>query len=307
MKSNIIIVLCALLIGGCSAFRVNDNNKENIKGVPFYIKKGIVKQNTSYSRSWIEATINYYKINVDKKALGTERSAIFSISQSTYNQIELLKSFAIANEASLNGFGEAISTLHSLLEESCKNKINCEISPQNIANEADINVVSPSLLLQVLELNTTSYEAIVDYENPYYFNATVPPFGTTTASLKLAPDGTLSEVSSTVDSSKLADLIPLKELLVDKWGLGKIADKDSLAALAERDFAFTLSISINGYKYNLSKVHPYNLGLNMPPLGFDTDGISVSRTKFGNEPKKDDEKKKKAISIEGSIVLPEDK
>lgn len=306
MKRTIILAVCILLFTGCSAFRVHDNNNKNVKGIPFYIKKGVVKQVTIYNRSWIEATVNYYKMNGDKKISGTERSATMYISETSYNQLELLKIFTQADASASSGFGVAIKTFHDLLKQGCDNKINCEISPQMIAKEADPKEISPTELLQSLESNSSSYEAIVDYSNLYFFNATVPPFGTTSASATLASDGTLTEVSSTVDSSKLAELIPLKELLIDKLGLEEIAGV-AMAVPAPRNFSFTLSININGYKYNLTKFHPYKAGLNLEPLHFDTDGISVSRTKFGNTQKKDDEKKTKAISIEGSIVLPEDK
>ena len=304
MKRTILLVICVLLFTSCSAFRVHENNKA-VKGIPFYIKKGMVKQETSYTRSWIEATINYYKINGDKKKLGTERSATVYISESTYNQIELLKIFVEADKAASSGFGAALTKFHTLLTENTMPQSNSEITPQTIKIEASLDTKSPTSLLQSLESNSSSFESIVDYTQKYYFNATIPPFGTTTSTAKIASDGTLSEASSTVDSTKLAESIPLKELLIDKWGLEKIfgAEKE---VKTPRDFSFTLSVSTNGYKYTLTKYHKFTSELNFVPLKFSDKGISVSRAKFGDTKENDDEKDKKSISINGSIVLPED-
>lgn len=314
MKRNIIIVILLLIIAlfllynGCSVYNVYDDNKANVKGIPFYIKKGHVKQVTIYTRSWIETTINYYRIDGNKKIEGTERSASISISEPTYDQIKLFNIFEKVIKSAQNGFGAAIDKFHNLLEQSCGKNINCEITPQMIANEASSDEISPRLLLQAMASNSSSYEPIVDYNKLYYFNARVPLFGTTKASTKLAADGTLTEVSTSVDYSKLAELIPLKELLIDRWGLEEIAvalKKEEKPTI--RNYVLTLSICINGYKYSLTKYHKYKIGLNLPPLRFDTDNISVNRVKFGTESKSDNGKKKKAISIEGSIILPEDK
>jgi hypothetical protein len=315
MKRNIVIVTLSLLtivmflsFKGCTAYEVSDDNKADVKGIPFYIKKGQVKQVTTYTRSWIEATINYYRIDGNKKIDGSERTASIAISELTYDQIRLLGDFEATINSAKKGFATAIVEFHSLLEQSCNDKKNCEISPQMIAEEASSNLSTPNLLLQAMESNSSSYDAIVDYSKLYYFNALVPAFGTTTASTKLASDGTLTEVTSSVDSSKLAELIPLKEILIDRWGLEEIAVAlKKKEKPVQRDYVMTLSISINGYKYSLTKYHEYKIGLNLPPLSFDTDNISVNRVRFGSEIKSESEKKENAISIEGSITLPENK
>lgn len=305
-----------ILMSRCSAFKVFDSNKSKVEGIPFYIKKGMVKQVTTYTRSWVEVTVNYHRLSGGEPVKGSERSATIYISESTYDQPELQNIFDKAEQAASNGFDAALKTFQKELLTSCNDssKKNCEISPQTITTEADsATALSPtSSLLQALEANSSSYEAVVDYENTYYFNASVPPFGTTTASMKLAPDGTLTEVSSAVDTTKLAEVIPLQKLLMEKLGLGAAApaileDQAKKAKKAEKDYSLTLSANVNGYKYNLTKYHDYEVGLNLAPLQFDAKDISVTRTKFESAPKAQEEKKKKEISIEGSIVLPEDK
>ena len=305
MIRTISIIVAFLLLSSCSAFSIHDKTNTNTKGVPFYVKKGVVKQSSTYTRTWVDVKINYHRLNGGTKIQDTERTAKLSFSAASYDQILLLKEFLAADASAITGFFDALNAFIEKMNKSCtESKKNCSITPQIIANEGNIFYINPSDLYQTLLTNSSSYVTIVDYQNQYYFNATVPPFGTTTASIELAADGTLSKASSVVDSTKLADLIPLKELLIDKWGLEKIA---GVAALAEypRDYSWTLSVSTDGFKYSLEKYHPYSSGLNLPPLQFDTNGLSVSREKFAKSNSGAKKTNKNAISIQGSIILPE--
>ncbi|MEW8437570.1 MAG: hypothetical protein AB2689_05375 [Candidatus Thiodiazotropha taylori] len=310
MIKTIILSIGIMSLTGCSAFKVHDKDDKYRQGVPFYAKTGKVKQVTSYTRSWIVVKIDYQQINADGESIkGAERSAVFNISNKSYDQAELLNSFATSDTG--GEFSQTIILFKNQLRESCKNQVNCELTPQEIIKESSLTMTKSVILSQELESNSSSYEVIVDYENPYYFNANIPLFGTATATAKLATDGTLTEASSTVDSTKLADSIPLKELLLDKWGLGgAVSDAgtaDALvggASVADRSYLLSISISTNGYKYSISKYHPISSGLNLSPLKLSDDGISVFKAQFGNTSNKK-EKKKNAIEFDGSIVLPE--
>ena len=201
-----------MLTSGCSAFVVHTDNSENKRGVPFYIQKGQVKQTTKYSRTWIEAEVLFQEYKQGKKIPGSEKSATFAINQKSYNQIELLNQFNALKVTSSSEFGNAISEFQKTLADNCTKQVNCLITSQEIITQSDPYITS-SVLLETIEENSSSYESVVDYENPLYFNARIPLFGTATATAKLAPDGTLSEATSTVDSTKLADAIPLNCLL----------------------------------------------------------------------------------------------
>ncbi len=308
MKKLITVCTFSILLNGCSSFNIYDSNKKKL-GIPFYIKTAVVKQNSVYTRSWIETTIRFHKIQDKNKIENSEKTATFFISQDTYNQTELLKSFSQSNTLRGGVFNTALTNFQKQLEKSCKtdNKVNCIITQQTLTKELSIATQTPKSLLQTLESNSSAYETMVDYGKLYYFNATIPPFGTTTATAKLSPDGTLSEASSTVDASKLADLIPLKELLVDKWGLDKKSDVSGLTNKPQKDYSLTISINVNGYKYTLTKYHPYNSGLNLAPLLFSSKEISVSKVGYGGSQKKEggsSEKNKNSILIEGAIILP---
>lgn len=309
MQNATIVLICSIAISGCSAFSVYDSDGTNKKGVPFFLKTGKVKQTTSYTRSWIEATINFSVINGDNAEHDSQRVATIRISKETYDQYELIKAFADADKSAMEGgFSGAVTSLQTSLSKSCKGepRINCVINQQTMSDESSPTNTLPKLLFQALESNSSEYVTLVDYDKPYYFNATIPAFGTATATAKLAPDGTLTEATSTVDSTKLAELIPLKELLLSKLGLEKTG-QTALSTGKIAPYSLTLSITDNGYKYGLVKFHPYSSGLNFEPLKFSDKDVSVTRVKYADQSAKKDDPKKNSISIEGTIVLPEGK
>ena len=219
--------------------------------------------------------------------------------------MQLLNGFLSADLSAKTGFVDGLNSFVGLMKKACNDSNNnCEITPQLIASESNIITSNSVHLDQHLLANNSSFDSIVDYQNKYYFNTTVPPFGITTASMELAADGTISKASSTVDSTKLADLVPLKELLIDKWGIEKIASGAALATVP-RDYSWALSINTNGFKYTLEKTHPINSGLNLLPLNFNTSGISISREEFSKSNSAQKKANKNAISIQGTIILPE--
>lgn len=312
MKLLIFLLFASISITACSAFDVYDKSGNNKLGVPFYLKTGKVKQVTSYTRRWIEAKINYQKLSSGKPIKGTERSAIFAIEHDTYDQVRLLESFAASKSG--GEFTAAIISFKNQLKKSCDGRINCEISPRMIIEQSSSKREKSDILSQKMESNISSYKVIVDYENPYYFNANIPLFGTATATAELATDGTLTKATSTVDSTKLADSIPLKELLLDKWGLvaefspeNTTGGLNDLPPATQRNHLITISISTNGYKYSITKYYPYSSGLNLIPLEFCDKKTSISKTNFSSIPKKKEDKKNNAIRFDGSIVLPESK
>ena len=67
--------------------------------------------------------------------------------------------------------------------------------------------------------NVITLETVVDYDDVYYYNVNIPLFGTANATMKLAGDGTLTEATTNVDTTKLAEEIPLSEFLTKKLKL----------------------------------------------------------------------------------------
>ena len=301
--------VCALL-PGCTAFSVHDDANNKKKGVPFYIKQGKVKQTTVYSRVWVDVTIDYQRLPSGEKIPGTERAFAFVLSSSSYDQVLLMATFNDPDVVDEDDFQVAMANLTKALNSDCRssNK-NCIIPQKVLDRETDPEHAIPCNLVETLEANGAVQVTVVDYTNTYYFNTAVPAFGTASATAELAADGTLTKATSSVDSSKLADLIPLKELLVDKLGLSPpLAELDSkLAAMIVPVHKTAISIGRDGYNYTLTKLHPPASTLNPDPLTFNSTEISVSRARFGKHVQGAASASENTISIEGAIVLPDAK
>ena len=97
MKRILCIIYCSLILTACSSFDISDSQEEPVEGVPFYIKKGVVKQTSIYSRSWIEVELEYTILKPDGKPVaGSVNSAKFDIKLDSFHNIELLRAFASA-------------------------------------------------------------------------------------------------------------------------------------------------------------------------------------------------------------------
>jgi len=315
MKKLSFAILASLTVTACSSFDIYDDKGESVKGIPYYIKKGAVKQTTAYSRSWLEVTIEYSKVKADGKAVsGSKNSAKFDIQMGNYDSIELLNAFAEAQEQVDSGFAIAFGTFKTELDKGCSTStINCSISPSDKSDDLSAKTPTPLNVHQEFISNKATYESIVDYSKIYYFNTTVPPFGTTTGSVTLAADGTLTTGTSTVDTTKLAEVIPLNEILLKKFKLG-----DYLPSVTSTDKSNTkskppiptpiLTISINkkSYQYNLTKHLPYNSGLNLTPLDFNSSDISIAVVTSNSSSGKP-AANSNAIKLNGTIELPKPK
>jgi len=312
MKKVFCIIYCSLILTACSSFDISDSQEEPVEGVPFYVKKGVVKQTSIYSRSWIEVELEYAVVKPDGKPItGTENSAKFDIKLDSFHNIELLRAFASAQREIDNGFSAAFLVFKSELYDSCSSTTkNCLIDPLEKSKDLASTTFSPSSVHQELISNKAKYESVVDYDSKYYFNTTVPFFGTTTGSVTLATDGTLTTGTSTVDTTKLADVIPLNEYLLKKFKLGDYLPEAMIEDDGDQQAAPTaiLSISINkkSNQYNLVKYHSYSSGLNLAPLTFSTPNVSVEVI-TSNSSSSAPAASSNAIKINGTIELPKSK
>jgi hypothetical protein len=86
---------------------------------------------------------------------------------------------------------------------------NCLISHQTIIIESDPSTGLPgnASLLQTLEANKVSIDAKPDYKNTFYFNTTIPPFGTNTAGYKyeLSKEHSIDIVANNLPLLKFGD------------------------------------------------------------------------------------------------------
>jgi hypothetical protein len=299
MRVNL-AVICVLSIGmsGCTNFCIRDQDSASIPGIPFYAKKGVIKQTTEYTRTWIVAKLEYRELDTQGKDVGAPKTADFYIDPNKYEE------FITSGPPGVHPLNEALfaakqekdfAGASAAFDRVLRNK-RALISPVEITEESGIGVnVQPTHLLVSLVSNTSVEEAKTDYGRLYYFNTYVPPLATSTASVDICGDGTLTKASSTVDTTKLADVIPFKDVLLKAFGVEAMVKGEP-----ERR-RLSLRLSIDGYRYQLTKYH--ELGSSVPgPLKF-SDAESIVRKPL-TEKAEDKAEDVDSIRFGGSVDVP---
>jgi hypothetical protein len=295
----LVLVALPLMLSGCSLFKISDGSKE-IQGIPFYPKVGKLKQATVWTRTWLEIGFVLSDVDPSTGKKSNTQSGILLVDEKTADETNLNSSAVAAQNATkaqdllgvINAFknGSKISTI--------------PISTINAESSVGLGG-PPTSVLQALVSNGTELTTEVDYSKVYYYNAQVAPFSSAEASVKLAADGSLSEVSAKADTTKLADVIPLGGLLSKELGLaasgGGAAAKIVLPPAQNRELIIT--ITRRGYSYTLTKLLPPDSSRKQAPLQFGLED-SIVRSALGDDAGKKDDKAKKA-TFEGSVNLPQ--
>lgn len=325
LKPTILIATLGTL-AGCSVVKVSEKpaggeNSDDIDGIPFYVKVEKFKKTTIYTETWLRATLT-----VETKAIDTadNKEVVVDTGKQPY-VMDLPKgpnpALTAIKKALLNAEMQSAGTAEKIIDDFQK------LAPYDHSNAKPERIG-----------NNVAAEWVVDSSKTYYINAPLPWFGSASLTQKLAPDGTLTEVTSSPDT-KLAEglstLIPFKEFLSgefvetaaeatkaasddDKIKMNQALKKLDLdvaprapaakAATRRIVFAMTLAIDEVGYEYTLSTLPGAICDLR--PLEFQdiAAGTVLFSRKDISASKKDDEKKEEGqkIGIAGSIALPKD-
>lgn len=287
------LALAAVTTYGCSTFNVH-KGQDRIAGVPFYGKVGKLKQATAYSRSWIELEFTFADVNGGTRS--NVQTAVLRLQESTFDGTAFNAGLTAAQAEARNPNATPSTVAAAFLGGAPAIK---QISIQDIVKESATDFTpTPTSLLQSLLSNVTEPITEVDYSTVYYYNARTPVFGSTSATIKLAADGSLTEASSSVDSTKLAEEIPLAEFLTKAFGLPVSA----VAGTTTRELS--VSVTRRGYVYTLTKLHDPTAARKQSPLAFGSED-SVVRTVLGAEGGKKESTGREA-TFQGSVSLPKD-
>jgi hypothetical protein len=162
---------------------------------------------------------------------------------------------------------------------------------------------------RILVGSSSAPVVFVDYNDQYYVNAKLPFAGSANVDAKVAQDGSLSEASGQVQSQTLQTILsalPTSSLITGALGLGTKAIEPGKVE------AFTLTVSISGYRHTLARFVDYPQGITntansnarsaLPPcpgvkeISFaDADEYKredLSATPNGNKPKAPDDSQK---------------
>ncbi len=301
MKTTVFMAVAALLLTSCSVLHVSkgdgDANTE-CKGIPFYVQKEVYKQETKYLYTWIEVSLSAVNGKEGDKPA----------SSSTWRLRPNVGIIRYLNEVTSN----PELTEADLIEFRAK-----------IDTAAKASLYPDSSLVDQVVSNSCKPELVVDYTTKYYLNARKPIFGNTTVTQKLAANGTLAESSATVESS-------LDEIAIAAIGLAtpfasvKVAqitaaatalsglEKGKQSNFPKTQIAepvktqYTISIREAGYVYTFTKYHDTVETCNSKPIKPSFNTVNFIRTAY-NAQESVSKDNKKAIKVEGSIELPEDK
>lgn len=286
-----------------------DGPDEKLNGIPFYVQKGIIKQETKYLYKWLEVSF----IKTEKKSGKSEQSLVKS------KKVQIPKNMQEL-QTQLNAIDDLVDNLNG------KNIIQSNALVKNIEKkiEALTNAKLP-LDMNLLDTirNHWEHSVMVDYSKKYYLNSKMHWFGSSTQTQKLASNGTLSEASVSSDSQldELAGTIaglatPLASVKVAKIENQKQEEGVPLLALPPAQISYKLKIEEKGFVYSFTKIIDPSKGKadkqkdnkiqKYPAIPFDLNEGNFTRTSWPETPKKPKENKP-TINVSGSIQLPKGK
>jgi len=312
--------LLPLLLTGCA--NIYDIGKEgdffDNNGIPFYIKKGKNTQVTVRERIWLDVTITRVDLDKTRKPIegSTPDQKTIHIVRSSYDS-SALNGLLAKHSAPVGGkspsFTDVIEKvekeLMSCTSDSFKNgkpkKKNLIISEIDLFEQVSFKNKDTYCLQENVVSNKQEYKEYVDYSTPYYYNANMPWFGSSEATIELNDSGTLKTSTAKADNSKTAEALPLREYLAKRWGVLDAMLALKKKAKEEPTELYTVSEAIKVHSYTLNKVLGKNDKLG-DPIKFLDKNIEVITASFGAKaPEKPKEEEKNKIKFDGAIVLPD--
>lgn len=305
---KLLLISSCLLLGSCTSavwLRGGPDYHGKKRGIPFYVTKQAFKQTTVYEQLWYEVT--------------------------------LVVSFRFVPEGSTDGKPITVSnpptTVLAPISDGGKiNEIQKLLMHQPLSKDAltdvydklgDLDRLSPDELSQHKVGNpvTNSVEpiAVVDYAHTYYLNGPLPWFGSSTVTTKLNPNGTLSEgtVAPTSSPEKIADLLPIKEVLQARLTPKNPDEAKELGLRREpstgssiETFA-TLTVETKGYRYTFVAIHQNDPCVHrrdgfcsLEAIPFDASSGNFTRTVIGAGGQAKGKDGGKKVSFSGAVTLP---
>lgn len=175
----------------------NKTKYDVLPGIPFFVKKQIFIQKTTYLEPLINVKLKF-KVLENKNVKDVKNSEKL-VKFSEYNN-DIVASLEEEIERELSRFKE----LEEFNDWSRTLKATF-----NRLNEYKPNSPSPDLSSNdlILETNTISKKLVVDYEEKYFINQMQPIIGSAEMSIELASDGTLSKSVSKADDKTVETIV----------------------------------------------------------------------------------------------------
>ncbi|GEM_PF-4240103 len=279
-------------------------NAGDLGGIPFYVKNALCKRQTTWLQPVYVLTLKVsftpQKSNPEVEPLSSTRTVVLTLNEYQMNAVsELYKAINAGKTNSAVSRDEikdieekwtAVQTLSPA--DPCRLDEN-QLDPQVGADRNRVLMVA----------NEAVAEVYVDYSTIYVYNTSKPWAGSSQASIKLAPDGTMTEASGQQESKTLQaflDLLPIKGVLT---GLAKGAiPAVGFVAAAQGSAKYELSTDVTIWRHTHYIFETIRPPCPPPQARVTTSPYNVTVEDVSGAKKgspKDNE-----ISVSGSIQLP---
>ena len=249
----------------------NSNQKTNVPGVPFYVKVGVCKQETTWLQPYytllLKKTLSEKFRNevaakkADEECKNARRPSaeekpcerapeLGPAEVSIRSQVLGLESFQSPDVQQLRSLvsGKNVTEVSAAIEDVWA-KI-AALPPYSPFQRSEAELVSSKDA--ILLANKASAETMPDYSRMYYYNNPQPWIGTSTLDAHFNPDGTLTEVSSTVNSQTLQAVLsalPISSVLTSLVPKGPPQEGPFAT---EKTVAYELTMQTSAYTHTHS-------------------------------------------------------
>lgn len=224
------MLITPVALAGCAGLTVHDG-KEELKGLPFYVKVPVATQDTLRATSELSIQLKVSEfIESDAKQVTLRSQGVLGSgpvqvpdTPATRKLIDDLIA-AIPDDRKAT-YERTIRDISDRIEKDLVPKASGRITVADCTRAAD--VLS----------NSWSITMVADPKR-HYITTKIPVMGSASSTFKLASDGTLTEAASQVteDTTKtILGLLPITAKLTKQWGLGP---EEPAKESADAEFAF---------------------------------------------------------------------
>jgi hypothetical protein len=284
-------------------------------GVPFYIKREVYRQLTTYEYRWIDVRLATAPIrgrDVKNRPITDPPTVRLRRVRRTPEGLAAVREFQalVANFAAAPGDAD---TRERELDAALSRLDALAVDPEAPPDDPTQLSVVRNSLERVL---------VTDYQHVYYLNARSTWFSVGKVSTELGKDGSLTRADAetggglpeliTAGAGALTSFLPVSELLKSKWNLTTVAPGIEQGVPIQIQLLATLQVEEHGYQYQFVRESPTPPCLNTAkypavdgacagPIPADfRKGVFV-RTALGGEAKPEE---KPAYTVNGRIELP---
>ncbi|HEX8246084.1 MAG TPA: hypothetical protein VF541_21390 [Longimicrobium sp.] len=204
LRWSAMVALTPLLAGcytyGVRQYTLGRDSYNAIPGIPFYVKRAACRHETVYQENILHVRLLIEELTISPEGSVSKRDTVFD------------RDKLVPGDAA----GQAmLQTLKDRIRQGTTDKapvIEAFSGLTAYDPAGDWSQPGRSVVIS----NQTTSTTFVDYSTTYYMNTQRPIVGSASNTFKLAPDGTLSEGSATVEDKSLetiAGFVPFKDIL----------------------------------------------------------------------------------------------